>query len=316
MHKIGFFIFPGHQILDLAGPLAAFDFVPRFFRRKFYSLEVLSLEGGPVLSCAGVPVGTSCLSEAQLDTLIIVGGEIPSMLCPSNVQQVARVAETTGRVASVCTGAFLLAEMGLLDSRRATTHWRNARQLQQRYPSVKVEADRIFVADGPIWTSAGTTAGIDLALALIELDIGLDVANSISRELVVYHRRSGGQSQFSAMSSLDPASDRIRFALAFARDHLHEDLSIHRLADAVNLSVRQFGRRFQKETGITPAKAVERLRVEAARVRVEDGSEAVERIARSVGFGDPERMRRAFIRVLGAPPQAVRRDNLRRLAQR
>ncbi|MEK6423586.1 MAG: helix-turn-helix domain-containing protein [Burkholderia gladioli] len=311
MHTIGFFVFPGHEILDLAGPLAAFDAVAKVAERQTYAIEVLSEAGGMVASGAGVPVGTTRLAEAAPDTLVLVGGEIPAMLEPAGVRAVQAAAARASRVASVCTGAFLLAETGLLDGRRATTHWRVAHRLQQRYPAVQVEMDRIFIADGRIWSSAGITAGIDLALALIEADRGVAVARDVARELVVYHRRPGGQSQFSPISQMEPESDRIRLALTFARDHLHEPLPIERLAGAAHLSVRQFGRLFQKETGETPAKAVERLRVEAARLRIQDGAEPIEQIARAVGFSDPERMRRAFVKLFGLPPQAVRRTRAR-----
>lgn len=170
-----------------------------------------------------------------------------------------------------------------------------------------VDADRIYIADGPVWTSAGITAGIDLALALIEADHGMKLAREVSRELVVYHRRPGGQSQFSALSQMEPDSDRMRLALAFAREHLSEPLPIERLADAAKLSPRQFGRVFQAETEETPAKAIERLRAEAAYLRLQDGSEPVDVIARAVGFNDAERMRRAFVARYGQPPQAIRR---------
>ena len=223
------------------------------------------------------------------------------------VATVRRLADRAIRVASVCTGAFLLAEAGCLDGRRATTHWSRARELQARFPAVSVEADRIFVADGPVWTSAGITAGIDLALALIEVDHGIELARRTARELVVYHRRPGGQSQFSALSQMEPESDRMRLVLAFAREHLSEPLPIERLAGAARLSPRQFGRTFRKETGETPAKAIERLRAEAAYLRLQDGSEPVDVIARAVGFNDPERMRRAFVARYGQPPQAIRR---------
>ncbi|NEK79388.1 MAG: helix-turn-helix domain-containing protein, partial [Xanthomonas perforans] len=169
------------------------------------------------------------------------------------------------------------------------------------------EADRIFVVDEAIWTSAGITAGIDLALALLEADHGIDLARSVARQLVVYHRRPGGQSQFAAMSNMEPESDRIRIALTYAREHLAEELPIARLADVAKLSGRQFTRAFRRETGETPAKAVERLRVEAAHVRLREGSEPIELIARMVGFGDAERMRRAFLHIHGQPPQSVRR---------
>ena len=239
--------------------------------------------------------------------LLVVGGAIRIMLEATEVEAVRRLAAGAVRIASVCTGAFSLAEGGLLDGRRATTHWACARELQARYPAVRVEADRIHVADGPVWTSAGITAGIDLALALIEADHGVELARAVAREMVVHHRRPGGQSQFSASSLMEPATDRIRLALAHAREHLSEPLPLERLADAARLSSRQFGRLFRRETGETPARAVERLRVEVARRRLEDGSEPVEQIARAVGFNDPERMRRAFVARFGQPPQAVRR---------
>jgi transcriptional regulator GlxA family with amidase domain len=307
MHKVGFFVYPGHQILDLAGPFGAFESVATVLGRPFYTLDVLSRTGGLVRGSGGLPVATLPAHAANLETLVVVGGETASMLTRGEVEAVAALGRHTPRVASVCTGAFLLAEAGLLDGRRATTHWRMAHRLQQDYPAVNVDVDRIFIADRGIWTSAGVTAGIDLALALIEADHGSEVAHKVARELVVYHRRSGGQSQFSPMSQMEPESDRIRMALGFARDHLHEALPIERLAQAAHLSLRQFGRAFRRETGETPARAVERLRAEAARTRLQTGSEPIEQIAQAVGFSDPERMRRAFVKLYGMPPQAIRR---------
>ncbi|CAB3810626.1 GlxA family transcriptional regulator [Paraburkholderia fynbosensis] len=307
MHCIGFFIYPGHQILDLACPLGAFESVAQVVGRPLYALQILSRIGGLVKSSGSVPVATSAVRDASVDTLMVAGGEIGPMLAPGEVAAVTEIAGRTPRIASVCTGAFMLAEAGLLNGRRATTHWRVARRLQQDYPLIHVEVDRIFVVDGGVWTSAGITAGIDLALALIEADQGREVAREVARELVVYHRRAGGQSQFSPISQMEPDSDRIRIALAFARDHLHEPLPVERLAEAAHLSVRQFGRAFRRETGETPARAVERLRTEAARMRLQAGSEPVEKIAQAVGFFDPERMRRAFVKLYGMPPQAIRR---------
>ncbi len=309
MHRIGFFIYPGHRILDLAGPLGAFEAANVVEERQLYDMSVLSAAGGAVAASNGIPVGTQPYKEATLDTVMFIGGLISPMITPDAIAAARDLAGRTRRIASVCTGAFLLAEAGLLDGKRATTHWRRARELQQRHPAVKVEPDRIFIADGPIWSSAGITAGIDLALALIEVDHGTNLARAVARELVVNHRRSGGQSQFSAMSQMEPDSDRMRLALNFAREHLSEPLPIERLAEAARLSVRQFVRAFRRETGETPAKAVERLRVEAARMRLQDGSEPVEQIARAVGFNDPERMRRAFVKLHGLPPQAIRRAN-------
>jgi len=311
-HSIGFFLYPGFQLLDLAGPLDAFQAANDAAGRTLYPTIVLSRQGGQVLGSAGVVIATTSDEAGSYGTLMVLGGDVARMLCPEEVAAVRHLAAGAPRLASVCTGAFLLAEAGLLDGRRATTHWSCVRALRQRFPSVTVEADRIFVADGPVWTSAGITAGIDLALALIETDHGVDLARAVARELVVYHRRPGGQSQFSAMSDLEPSSDRMRLALTFAREHLAEPLTIERLAEAARLSPRQFGRAFLKETGETPAKAVERLRVEAARLRLQGGAEPIEFVARAVGFNDPERMRRAFVKRYGQPPQAVRRvDRLR-----
>jgi transcriptional regulator GlxA family with amidase domain len=204
-------------------------------------------------------------------------------------------------------GAFLLAASGLLDSRPATTHWRYAPKLQALYPNIRVDGDRVFLSDAGVWTSAGMTAGIDMTLALIEEDLGRDAARTVARMLLVYFRRPGGQMQHSSMLELDPASDRIRHVLSFAREHLSDPLPVERLADVANLSVRQFGRAFSLATGMTPSKAVERLRAEAARSKVEDGREALKAIARTVGFTDTERMRQSFIRVFGQPPEAMRR---------
>ncbi|MBA8880739.1 GlxA family transcriptional regulator [Phyllobacterium myrsinacearum] len=301
---IGFFVFPKFQILDLTGPLSAFQIAGRQYR-----LHVISPQGGLVPSSAGLDVMTTRAEERYFDTLVIAGGNgaragSRTEALPALVRDLA---SRSRRVASVCTGAFLLAAAGILDSKRATTHWRRAADLQKRFPGVAVDRDCIYIKDGSVWTSAGISAGIDLALALIEDDLGAEAARAVAQELVVYHRRPGGQSQFSAMLELEPDSDRVRRALGFAREHLHEPLPVERLAEAACLSPRQFGRAFRAETGETPAKAVERLRAEAARVRIESGSEPIESIAVLVGFKDPERMRRAFLRLYGQPPQALKR---------
>jgi transcriptional regulator GlxA family with amidase domain len=196
----------------------------------------------------------------------------------------------------------------MLDGRRATTHWHRARELRTRFPKVKVEEDRIFIIDGPVWTSAGMTAGIDLALAMIEKDLGADVARAVARQLVVYHRRGGGQSQFSALLELDPKSDRIQSALTYAKRHLASPLTVRQLAEAAHLSPRQFSRAFHAETGQSPAKAVENLRVEAARLMMEQSRHSIDAIARQTGFADRDRMRRAFLRAFGQPPQVIRRN--------
>ncbi|XYK64823.1 GlxA family transcriptional regulator [Serratia nematodiphila] len=315
MHRIGFFVCRGYDALDLAGPFSTFNQVITAAGSTPYDLHVVSQSGGSVLGNAGLPIETKLAKRCSFDTVIFVGGDIEPMQAAENITIAKKLSARASRVASVCTGAFILAETGLLDGRRVTTHWRYAAQLQSRFPRTTVEGDRIYIADGPIWTSAGIASGIDLALAMIEADMGAEIARTVSRLLVVPYRRPGGQSQFSVMSQMEPESDRIRIALNFAREHLTESLPVERLADAAGLSLRQFGRAFHRETGETPAKAIERLRAEAARLRLQDGSEPIEQIALAVGFTDPERMRRAFVKLYGHPPQAIRRES-RRLCDR
>ncbi|MGB8667047.1 MAG: GlxA family transcriptional regulator, partial [Serratia inhibens] len=272
MKNIGFMIFPDFNLLDFAGPLAAFEQADRFTDAPTYRCLPVSQAGGMVIGSSGVAVMTQPLEESRFDTLLIAGGgghraaaESPAL--SGVLQQQSRQVR---RMASVCTGAFILAAAGLLDGKRATTHWFHAARLQQSYPSIRVDSNRIFIRDGALWTSAGISAGIDLALAMIEEDLGAEVAANVARQLVVYHRRPGGQSQYSLLLALNPSSDRIRSALSFAREHLHQPLTVADLADAVCLSERQFARSFRAETGQTPAKVIEQLRVEAARGRIEE----------------------------------------------
>ena len=227
---------------------------------------------------------------------------------PELLRLLDRFAARARRVAGLCTGAFVLADAGLLDGRRATTHWYWADALQQRRPQAQVEADRIYIADGPVWTSAGMTAEIDLALALVEKDLGTKVARAVAHRLVMHQRRSGGQSQHSEMLRLAPKSDRIQLALEHARRNLAQPLSVEELAQAAKLSPRQFSRVFTAETGQSPAKAVERLRLEAARLMIEGSRHPLEVVARETGFRDRRHMREAFLRGFGMPPQAVRRE--------
>lgn len=309
LRHIGFFVYPGFQIQDLSGPLAAFELAESDAGTSPYRCHVVSDAGGEVVSSGGVRVMTDRM-PSLLDTLLVVGGEVsedPAMLPAIDAHLAAAQKNGARRIGSVCTGAFILAKAGLLDGRRATTHWKHSRQLQRMFPGTRVESDRIFVKDGHVWTSAGVTAGIDLALALIEEDLGHAASLTAARHLVVYHRRPGGQSQFSALADMEPESDRMREVLTFMRENLNAALSTETLASIACLSPRQFGRTFLAETGETPAKAVERLRVEVARQRVERSAEPIELIADAVGFADPERMRRAFIRVTGHPPQSLRR---------
>lgn len=306
---IGVVIFPDFQLLDAAGPIAAFEIAGRYGRSPA-PIRPLALAAGPVRSSSGVEMLARGFAGLRgLDTLIVAGGEgtREAMRSEATLAFVRRAARSARRVASVCSGAYVLAAAGLLDGRRATTHWGRSRHFSRTFPKVRLEPDRIFVKDGAVWTSAGISAGIDLALAMIEEDCGEEVARETARQLVVYHRRSGGQSQFSALNELKAPTGRFTPLLAWAREHLDSALGVERMAQEAGMSARHFARAFVAETGMTPAKAVERLRLEAARARVESAGEPIEMVARATGFGDPERMRRAFIRAFGQPPQALRR---------
>jgi transcriptional regulator GlxA family with amidase domain len=306
MKRLGIVTFPGFQILDLAAA-GVFEVANLLADRKTYDVMLLSEHGGTVVSSSGITVNTQGFADPAFDTLIVTG--YLGVATPSEglMKFVSEAAATSRRIASICTGAFVLAAAGVLNGRRATTHWANARELQRRYPAVKVEEDRIFIADDKVWTSAGMTACVDLSLALVEADLGFELSKSAAQKLVVYHRRTGGQSQFSAMLELDSKSDRIRHALDYAKRNLRKTLSVGELAEVANLSARQFSRAFRAETGQSPAKAIESLRVEAAKSLVEESRHAIDAVARETGFADPERMRRAFIRKFGHPPQTFRR---------
>jgi transcriptional regulator GlxA family with amidase domain len=306
MKRLGIVVFPGFQILDLAAA-GVFEVANLLADRKTYDVVLLSERGGSVLSSSGITVDTRAFADPAFDTLIITGDIGVATPSEGLVKFVSEAAPVSRRIASICTGAFVLAAAGLLNGRRATTHWTNARDLQRRYPAVKVEEDRIFTADDKVWTSAGMTACIDLSLALVEADLGFELSKSVAQKLVVYHRRTGGQSQFSAMLELESKSDRIRHALDYAKRNLRKTLSVGELAEVANLSARQFSRAFRAETGQSPAKAIESLRVEAAKSLVEESRHAIDVVARETGFADPERMRRAFIRKFGHPPQTFRR---------
>ncbi|QWG20578.1 GlxA family transcriptional regulator [Bradyrhizobium sediminis] len=306
---IGVLIFPDFQLLDAAGPISAFEVGARFARQP-PSIKVLAVKPGPVRSSSGVEMLARGLQpSAAITTLIVAGGEgvREAATCAKTLGFVRRLAKRGIRVASVCSGAYILAEAGVLDGRRATTHWQRTRHFLKAYPRVKLEPDRIFVRDGNIWSSAGISAGIDLALAMVAEDYGEEIAQQAARQLVLYHRRSGGQSQFSSLLELKAPSGRFGPLLAWAREHLDAPLTVEDMAEQAGMSSRHFARAFIAETGTTPSKAVERLRIEVARQRVQSSSEAIERVAETTGFRDPERMRRAFIRAFGQPPQSLRR---------
>lgn len=304
--SLAFIIFPGFQIVDLAAA-TVFELANKLPNGPFYDIRTYSEHGGTVTSSVGISVESLPFTDQVFDSLIVCGGMEKSASAPSFLESLRSMSAASRRTASICTGAFILAEAGLLDGRRATTHWNTARDLQRLYPKVKVDENRIFINDNNFWSSAGMTACIDLGLALVEQDLGIDVARIIARRMVVYHRRSGGQSQFSALLELEPKSDRIQVALRYAKENLCKPLSVDELANAANLSRRQFSRLFRLETGQSPAKAVETLRVEAAKAMIEDTLHPINMVARENGFADPERMRRAFLRAFGQPPQAIKR---------
>lgn len=306
---IGVLIFPNFQLLDAAGPISALEVAGRFAKRPA-AIKVLAVQPGEVRSSSGVVMLARGLRSAGgLTTLIVAGGEgvRAAATCTKTLAFVRAHAKRGCRIASVCSGAYVLAEAGLLDGRRATTHWNRTRHFLASYPQIRLEPDRIFIRDGNIWSSAGITAGIDLALALAAEDFGDEVAQAAARHLVLYHRRSGGQSQFSSLLELRAPDSRFASLLTWAREHLDEPLTIEHLAERAHMSARHFARAFTAETGTTPSKAIERLRVEVAKQRVQSSGEAIEQVALSTGFGDPERMRRAFIRAFGQPPQSLRR---------
>jgi len=308
--RIALVLHPGFQLLDTAGPTAAFEIAERF-RPGSYALAVMApgitRATARVASSAGPSLAAEPLREGPFDTVVVSGGEIVRSLSAAGRIVAWLKSVRARRIASVCSGAFLLAAAGLLDGRRATTHWDSAERLARDYPNVKVDADRIFIRDGNVWTSAGISAGIDLALALIEDDLGPDLGRRVAQQLVVHQRRPGGQSQFSALVELGGRTGRFAALIEWMRANLAEPLTVERLAERAAMSPRNFARAFTAETGTTPAKAVERLRLETARIAVEAGRDPFERIAESAGFGDPGRMRRAFLRGLGQPPQALRR---------
>ena len=309
IRDIAIVAFPGFQLVDLAA-LNVFELANRPPGGPHYRLHVLSRQGGPVASSAGISVDTVAFDTlaSPPDTMIVFGGDDLDAQPRALLDFLAQTSSAARRTASICSGVFLLAAAGLVEGRSVTTHWNLAAELQRRHPGLRVEPDRIFINDGPYWTSAGMTAGLDLALALVEEDVGSAAAREIARHMVLYYRRSGGQSQFASPADIAPRSDRIQAALEYARDNLCRPLSLEELADAAQLSRRQFSRSFRAETGQTPARAVEQLRVQAARELIETTSHPIEVVARESGFLDPERMRRAFLRAFGHPPQAIKRQ--------
>jgi transcriptional regulator GlxA family with amidase domain len=307
MQRIGFVVVEGFQLIGLAAQ-SVFEYANLSVGRPIYEVTLLSEIGGPVRTSSGLTLHAEAFGNAEFDTLIFVGANDASVPATPAMLDFARASLACARrVASVCSGAAVLAEAGVLDGRRATTHWALSHELQQRHPDVKMEENRIFIIDGPVWTSAGATAALDLALAMVEKDLGTVLARSTAHKLVMHHKRTGGQSQHSEMLALSPRSDRIQSAISYAEKNLHLPLPVEKLAEVAHLSPRQFSRAFQEETGQSPAKAIEKLRIESARLMLEQSRHPVEAVARAAGFIDPRRMRDAFLRHFGQPPLAVRR---------
>jgi transcriptional regulator GlxA family with amidase domain len=306
--------FPAVQLLDVTGPVQVFasanDLVAGAGGTRPYLLRVVAQGGESVTASAGVALATGPLTPLgeALDTLLVAGGEGAEAAAenPALVDWVRQRATQARRVASVCTGALLLAAAGVLDGRRAATHWEYCAKLAKRFPAVRVEPDPIFVCDDRVWTSAGVTAGIDLALALVEEDLGRSVALAVARHLVVFLKRPGGQAQFTAALALQAADDTFSALHDWINGHLGDDLSVAVLADQAGMSERSFSRHYAEATGQTPARAIERLRVEAARRLLSESRVPIKRIAQRCGFGSEETMRRSFLRLLAVTPKDYR----------
>lgn len=309
VRKLVFVVFPDFQLLDAAGPIAAFEMANRM-QPGTYELTVASQKGGAVESSAGTTLLTTPFAKVfDADSVIVAGGEgvIEAAASAQMLAFIRDLSQSARRVASVCSGAYLLASAGLLNGRKATTHWRRSADFRRRFPDVLLDEDRIYVNDGNLWTSAGISAGIDLSLALVADDLGEQIARHVARQLVVYYRRPGGQTQYSALLEMGMGEGRFAGLLDYIRSNLDKPLSVGDLAHQACMSPRHFARCFTAQIGTTPAKAVERLRVEAASAALASGNGSVQVVARQCGFTDVERMRRAFIRLMGVPPSAIKR---------
>ena len=302
-------LYDGVQSLDVTGPLEVFSVANRFVADS-YLLRTATVDGAPIHTTSGLRIAPDlAISDTETPhTLVVPGGAGGQVSYPDLVDWLGEVGLAATRLVSVCTGAFLLAEAGLLHGRQATTHWSKTDQLAQRYPDVRVDPEPIFVRDGNVYTSAGVTAGMDLALALVEDDLGRDIALGIARQLVMFLRRPGNQTQFSAQLSAQVAQrEPLREVQHWVAEHPEEDLSVDALARRAGLSPRQFARAFAEEAGISPGRYVDKVRLEAARRHIEDTASDVGQVARACGYGTPESMRRAFLRTLGVSPAEYRR---------
>ncbi len=316
-HRVAMVIYPGAQILDVTGPLEVFARSARWLRDEghtadmCYEIELLAKEPGPVRMSSGLDlVAVRAFRDAgEIDTLLVCGGagDIDAIRDGELIDWIRKRYPRTARIASTYSGSMILAEAGLLDGLEATTHWSWCERLARTYPAVRVQPDALYVQCGNIYTSAGVTAGMDLALALVEEDWGRDVALSTARELVMFLKRPGGQSQFSShLAAQEAEHDQLRDLQSWILEHLDDDLRVERLADRVHMSPRNFARTFVRETGGTPAKFVEAARVDEARRRLEESELPIGTIARECGFGSSETMRRTFQRRLGVVPRDYR----------
>ncbi len=316
IRNVAFLTFPGVLALDVAGPAEVLSMATRVLGKgNGYKIDYLSLEGDLVESISGISIKTRPLVEAprKLDTLVVAGGRFAESCVVDDplVKWIASRSKRVRRVCSVCSGAFILAAAGLLDGRRAVTHWNSGAEFRRKYPDVELDLKPIYVHDRGVWTSAGVTAGIDLALALVEDDYGRGTALTIAKQLVVFLHRPGGQAQFStalAAQSLTIQPNQQKFAElhSWMADHLDSDLTIAALAARARMTRRSFTRAYRTIMGETPAHAVEQIRLEAARQKLERGDASVKQIAAFCGFGDEERFRRAFLRNLGVAPSHYR----------
>jgi transcriptional regulator GlxA family with amidase domain len=316
-HRVVMLGYPDAQILDITGPLEVFGRSARWLRDKgitrnlAYTVELVAAQAGPVTTSSGIAL----LAErnyrqiSRADTLLIAGGIgcHPVMEDRDILRWIRRMAPKVSRVASVCTGALVLARAGLLDNRSATTHWDYIDQLAGISQSIKVQKDAIYVRDGDVYTSAGVTAGMDMALAMVESDWGQLVALAVAQELVMFLKRPGGQSQFSShLAAQFSEDDNLRELQLWILDHLDQELSVPKLAARAAMSERNFARRFTADVGLTPAQFVSRARLEAARRKLEENNLQISQVARHCGFGSEETMRRTFIAELGVSPSDYR----------
>lgn len=308
MHRVGLLISEQFQSLALS-TLTIFEFANLVLGEPFYQCTVYLEKGGEVASSYGISVISQPLSEEIPVDTWLVGGVLTPVTLPATagvIHFLQNHASGARRIAGICTGAFVLAQAGLLQDKRATTHWVYTDSLKVLHPTIQTEDDLIYIIDDQIWTSAGMTAGFDMVLAMVEKDHGTDIARNIAHRMVMNQRRTGGQRQHSELLALSPKSDRLQMAIEYVRKNLSKTLTVEHLAHAVHLSARQLNRLFLNETGKSPARVIERLRLEAARLMIEKSRLPLEVIARESGFRDRRHMRNVFMRGYGIPPQSLR----------